>query len=310
MRANVVHQRGVAIITALVVVAAATIAVSAMTWRESIALRKVENQAALGQARWLARSAIEWARLVLLQDARTSTVDHLGEFWAIPLAETRVTEDLATGQPSASSGGDETPFADNDAAWVSGRIRDAQARINLQGLAVGDKVDEQRLDVLVRLMDVLDLDHDLAKTIAARIAIPPSIGSFDELARVMTAEGTMTTAVADRLRPYLVILPAPTAVNLNTAPAEVLAAIWPKLPLDAARALVRSREQAWFNQVGDVAARMPGSGGEGTPANIAVATNWFEVAGEVRVGRADLQVVALIERQQNGATRVRSLAER
>ena len=81
-------QRGVAIITALVVVAAATVAVSAMMWRQSIAVRKVENQDALGQARWLARSSLEWARLILLQDARTSVVDHLGEIWAVPLAET------------------------------------------------------------------------------------------------------------------------------------------------------------------------------------------------------------------------------
>lgn len=306
------RQRGVAIITALVVVAAATVAVSAMYWRESIAVRKVENQAALGQARWLARSAIEWARLVLLQDARISTVDHLGELWALPLAETRVTDDLATAQSDASApaGTTAAPFADNDAAWVSGRMHDAQARVNLQGLAAGDKVDEKRIEVLQRLMKALDLDPDLAKTIALRAAVPPKVASFDELARVMTAEGTIDARVADRLRPFLVILPTPTPVNLNTAPAEVLSAVFPNLPLDAARALVRSREQAWFTQTGDAVARLPGSGGEGTPTNVSVSTNFFEVDGAVRVGRADLQVVALIERQQNGATRVRSLVER
>jgi general secretion pathway protein K len=304
------RQRGVAIITALVVVAAATVAVSAMFWRESVAVRKVENQAALGQARWLARSAIEWARLVLLQDARTSTVDHLGEIWAVPLAETRVTDDLAASPSNTQPGTTAAPFADNDSAWVSGRMRDAQARINLQGLAIGDKVDDQRFEVLQRLMTVLDLDHDLAKTIALRAAMAPKVATFNELARVMTAEGTMSAAVADRLRPFLVILPAPTPVNLNTAPAEVLAAVFPNLPLDAARALVRSRDQAWFKQVADAVARLPGTGGDDTPTNASVSTNFFEVDGAVHVGRADLQIAALIERQQNGATRVRSMVER
>ena len=304
-------QRGVAIITALVVVAAATVAVSAMLWRESIAVRKVENQAALGEARWLARSAIEWARLVLLQDARTTTVDHLGEVWALPLAETRVTDDLATSQPVGSIGAQTspTPFADNDAAFVSGRMRDAQARLNLNGLVNGDQVDEQRLATLTRLLVVLNLKKDLAKDIAARMSRPPAVVSFDGLAADLARTETMDRATAERLAPYVTMLPVPTPVNLNTAPAEVLAACFPDLPLDAARALLRSREQAWFNQVGDAAGRLPGAGGQGNPTNVSVSSNFFEVDGRVRVGRADLQVAALIEREQNGSTRVRSLVE-
>ncbi len=304
-------QRGVAIITALVVVAAATVAVSAMVWRQSLSVRKVENQAALGEARWLARSAIEWARLVLLQDARTSTVDHPGELRALPLAETRVSDDLATVQPGASTNSDTsaTPFADNDAAFVSGRMRDAQAHLNLTGLATGDTVDEQRFAMLTRLLDVLGLKKELARDIAARMAAAPRVASFDGLVADLSAAGALDRATADRLRPFVVVLPSSTPVNLNTAPAEVVAACFPDLPLDAARALVRSREQAWFNQVGDVAARLPGTSGPSTPANVSVTTNWFEVEGRVRVGRADLEVVALIEREQNGATHVRSLVE-
>lgn len=308
---NRAAERGVAIITALVVVAAATIAVAGMVWRQSIAVRKVENQAALGEARWLARSAIEWSRLVLLQDARTSVVDHLGEIWAVPLAETRVTDDLATAQSDFAPppGTTPPPFADNDAAWVSGRMVDAQARLNLRGIASGDQVDQQRLDALARLLDVLSVNKDLAKVIAARIALQPRIASFDDLARAMNADGDMDGSTADRLRPFVTLLPAATPVNLNTAPAEVLAAVFPNLPLDGARALVRSREQAWFNQVGDAAARLPGAADDGAPQNVSVATNWFEVQGRVRVGRADLEVAALIEREQNGSTRVRSLTE-
>ena len=189
-------------------------------------------------------------------------------------------------------------------------MRDAQARVNLQGIASGDTVDEKRVAVLGRLVDVLGLDPQVGKAIVARMALPSRPANVDDLARSMVADGSMSAAVADRLRPFVVILPTPTPVNLNTAPAEVLAAVFENLPLDGARALVRSREQAWFNQVGDAAARLPGAGGEGTPSNVSVTTSYFEVAGEVRVGRADLQIVALIERQQNGVTRVRSLAER
>ena len=306
------RQRGVAIITALVVVAAATVAVSAMVWRQSLSVRKVENQAALGEARWLARSSIEWARLVLLQDARISTVDHLGEIWALPLAETRVTDDLATTQSSGSLAADAspTPFAENDAAYVSGRMRDAQSRINLNGLSNGDQPDDQRVATLVRLLDVLSLSKDLAPALVQRMAEAPRPANFDALAREMALAGTMDAEVAARLRPYLVILPSPTPVNLNTAPPEVLAACFADLPLDGARALARSRQQAWFNQVADASARLPGTSATAAPANVSVSSNYFEVEGRVRVGRADLEIVALIEREQGGTTRVRSMVER
>ena len=312
MRRAIDRQRGVAIITALVVVAAATVAVSAMLWRESIAVRKVENQAALGEARWLARSSIEWARLVLLQDARTSTVDHLGEIWALPLAETRVTDDLATAQPSASrtEATSATPFAENDAAFVSGRMVDAQARLNLNGIMNGEQVDEQRLAMLARLLVVLNLDQDLAKPIAERMGRTPVVASFDALARDLAAAGAMDPSAASRLAPFVVVLPVPTAVNINTAPPEVLAACFAELPLDGARALARSRSQAWFTQVADATARLPGTSGQTAPGNIGISTNFFEVEGRVRVGRADLQISALIEREQSGSTRVRSLVER
>ncbi len=305
-------QRGVAIITALVVVAAATVAVSAMMWRQSIAVRKLENQDALGQARWLARSSLEWARLILLQDARTSAVDHLGEIWAVPLAETRVTDDLAASQTASSASRDTTPspFADNDAAFVSGRMRDAQSRINLTGLSNGEQIDEQRLATLSRLLSVVGAKTELAKIIAERMGSAPRPESFDSLAKELIASDVLDAATADRLRPYLDVLPAPTPVNLNTAPPEVLAACIPDLPLDAARALARSRDQAWFNQVGDVAARLPGTSGQVSVSHVSVSSNFFEVDGRVRVGRAEIEVVALIEREPNGTTRVRSYVER
>lgn len=299
------RQQGVAIITALVVVAAATVAVSAMMWRQSIAVRKVENQAAIGEARWLARSALDWARLILLQDARTSAVDYAGELWAVPLAETRVADD------GANLAGDSIPApAEQDAAYVGGRMRDAQARLNLTGLAVGDQTDEAQLAIFTRLLEVLGASSDLAGVFAARMAETPRPDDYDRLAADMVARGELDSSAADTLRPFVVVLPTPTPINLNTAPPEVLAAAFPDLPLDSAKALAQSRDRIHFNQVSDALGRLPGTSGKTPPGNVSVATHFFEVDGHVRVGRAELEVVALIERDANGATRVRSLRER
>lgn len=301
------RQAGVAIITALVVVAAATVAVSAMMWRQAIAVRKVENQAALGEARWLARSALDWARLILVQDARTSAVDHLGELWALPLAETRVVDDASQATPMTTAPTDTTD--DSEAAFVSGRMRDAQARFNLTGLVAGDRFDDTQLAILARLLKVIGAPDEIAGAIAARMAESPMPDDYDRVAAELTARGALDAGTADALRPFVVVLPTPTPINLNTAPPEVLAACFTDLPLDEAKALAQSRDHVYFNQVSDALARLPGTSGKTLPASVSVSTHFFEVAGHVRVGRAELDVIALIERDANGATKVRSMRE-
>jgi general secretion pathway protein K len=330
----------VAIITALVVVTAATLAISGMLWRQSVALRKAENQAALDQARWLARSALEWSRLILLQDARTSSVDHYGEFWATPLAETRI----------ADTSADATGTVDDGAAYISGRIVDAQARFNLTSLTIernqaaainqsgsanaapasADRLDSataaadagsapsinpRALATLARLVKVLGLPQALAVSITQRMLVQPHPADFDQLADELLRYGAASPEALATLRPFVVILPKPSAVNLNTAPAEVLAACFDDLKLDAARALADSRDHVYFNQLSDVDARVNAHLSEAAApatlkADAAVATHYFEVDGHIRYGRAELDVVALVERDNNGTTRVLSLQER
>jgi general secretion pathway protein K len=286
------RQKGVAIVTALVVIAAATVLVSGMLWRQSIMERKVENRAAMGQARWLARSALDWARLVLLQDALTSSVDHYGEAWAIPLQETRVSD------PDESSGPD-------DVAYVSGRILDAQARFNLTDLAPAGKINEQELAAFARLVTLVGGDDDVASTIAQRIATAPRPANYTLLVRELKAAHAVEPAVLDALAPYVIILPKSTPVNLNTASAEVLMTCFAGMSLDQARAMVQARSRAYFNQVSDASASLAGSGTNATPqASVSVTTEYFEAHGHVRYGRVELDVAALIHREAGGATKV------
>jgi len=341
-------QRGVAVVTALVVVAAATVAVAAMLWRQSIAIRKVENQAALSQTRWLGRGAVDWARVILREDARLSQADHLGELWAVPLAETRVSPD-GIAQGSAD---------DPASATVSGRIVDAQGRYNLTNLlgagggaavaanqaavtsaaeaaaaalganapgaaaagagaevANGPPVarDDQgrarplqppaaEVAALMRLLAALgqppeEAQRD-ARVIAQRMNEVPRPVALDDFT------GMIDARILDALREHAVILPRPTAVNVNTASAEVLAARYENLSLERARALVESRNKAYFNQVSDAANRLPGNPLTAPPNTVAINTQFFRVEGVVRQQRVELALRAAIERTSNGATRV------
>jgi general secretion pathway protein K len=103
----------------------------------------------------------------------------------------------------------------------------------------------------------------------------------------------------DKIKDFVIFLPiAGTKVNVNTAPAEVLAAIIDTLSLSEAASLVANRNTAAFLNVGDFTNRLPGK--PISTSGIDVSTNFFLVNGKVRMSRAGLEVQALVERNASG----------
>ena len=51
----------------------------------------------------------------------------------------------------------------------------------------------------------------------------------------------VTPEMVARLRPFVTVLPTTTPVNMNTAPAEVIAALMPGMSVSSAQALVSRR---------------------------------------------------------------------
>jgi general secretion pathway protein K len=282
------RQRGTAVIMAMLIVAAVATLVSGAMWRQSALLREAENELAYAQARWLIRGAIDWAGVILREDARTSSVDHRSEPWSVPLADTRLNEN--DGRPPA---------------YLAGEIQDEQSKFNLRNLATAQGVNPNELQALRRLLAALSLDDRSAEAIARRMlaalkahgANRPALGlaSVEEL---LEAEG-LDAADKDRLRPFVTVLPEVTLVNANTAAAEVLASQFPTLELIDARRLVSGRERAYFRDPADLRARL-NQAGAGMPAGgalpVGVATRYFSVEGAVTYGAAQLRARALVRR--------------
>jgi general secretion pathway protein K len=283
------RQRGTAVIMAMLIVAAAATLVSGAMWQQSALIRETENEQQYAQARWLVRGAIDWAGMILREDARTSSVDHAGEAWAVPLADTRLNEE--DGRP---------------AAYLAGSIEDEQAKLNLRNLVGKDELDPRQVASLGRLLAALRINENAAEEIALRmqaavraaLAKQPAIGlvAVEEL---LAVEG-VDAAAMERLRPYVTVLPEPTPVNANTATAEVLSAQFTDLPLLDARRIVAARERAYFRDLADARARLT-EAGVATPgeAPLAVATRYFAVEGNVAYGNARLRARALVKRESN-----------
>jgi general secretion pathway protein K len=107
----------------------------------------------------------------------------------------------------------------------------------------------------------------------------------------------ISAEAAQRLAPYIVVLDERTPINANTARPEVIAARVAGLSLSDARALVAERERiSYFNNVGEVRTRLGAKANGVQDADIATASRFFFVRGEVKLDRAVTRMEALVRR--------------
>ena len=302
MRPAPLHrQRGVAVIMALLLTTLAITIVASLFWQQQVQVRSIENQRLQLQKQWILRGALDWAALILREDAKYSSVDSLDEPWAVPLAETRLDQYV------------ENDRADTDVAdaTLSGGISDAQARYNLTNLCPGGTVNPAEVAAFERLLDHVKLNPALAQATADAMAAaqkkpqvtsggqpapqPMSLAQAEDLLAV----SGFTPEMLDKIKDLVIFLPRAAPVNVNTASAEVLAARIESLSLSGATALVANRGTASFRDIADFSQRLQGKPLGASADNLSVTTHYFLVNGKVRMSRAGLDVQALIER--NGA---------
>ena len=286
------RQRGAALLVAMIIVTLVATLAGSMIWQQWRAVQVETAERARTQSAWILTGALDWARLILREDARAGGPDHLGEPWAVPLAEARLSTFLAADRDAGDEGPD---------AFLSGFITDAQARYNLRDLIDQNKVLPGELEVLGRLCETAGVAPGLAAQIAnglleAARADPGSDAPLmphgvDELFWL----GIDPEALR-RLAPYVVLLPARTPVNVNTASREVLAAVIDGLDLASAERLVQLRQRTPFRGIEDVKRQLP-SGVALAPSRIGISSNFFEVTGRLRLEQRVLQERSLVERK-------------
>ncbi len=303
-------QAGVAIVSVLLVVTLATLIVAGLFWREHVATRSVENRLALAQMRWIEAAVLDWASVVLRVDRNsTGDVDHSMELWATPVAETVLDETVTGGARIGDTGA---------SARLAGQVFDAQSRMNLNNLVIDGMPSQVHREAFERLLALVGRPESLAGALQRRLQqaypariegrrAPASALPLLKLADLRTVPG-FDEATIGALEPFVVFLPKrlrtgsseiateATRVNVNTAPAEVLAASIPDVDLGTARRFVDGVRQRTFFASLDVA-RSRFDGAPVLPANLlSVGSEFFLVRGMVRFGRVESQSEALLYR--------------
>jgi general secretion pathway protein K len=285
------RQRGAALLTAMVIVTLVATLAASMIWQQWRAVQIEAAERSRAQSAWILQGALDWSRLILREDARTGGADYLGEPWAVPLAEARLSTFLAI---------DRDRTDDAPEAFLSGRIEDAQSRFNLRNLVNGPEVSEPDVQALARLCETAEVPSALAQSLAEALRaatlanaetapLPPR--SIDQVTWLGIDPDSLR-----RLRRYVVLLPSRTPVNLNTAQREVIASVVAGLDLATAERLVQERQRSPFKSLAAAQALLP-TGIRLDPQRVSVASRYFVVTGRLRLDERVLDERSLVERR-------------
>ncbi|MFT0531436.1 type II secretion system minor pseudopilin GspK [Castellaniella hirudinis] len=287
-------QRGVAIIAALLVVVVAAALATALVDRQGQWLARLQTERNLLQGQWLLQGGLDWSGLILRMDARDNATTRLDGLWTQTLA------DFPVGPPE-----------DPRRALFSGQIEDMQGRFNLRDLAQDGQIRPVAVEALQGLLRSLGQDPAAAALIAQRVAegqpmagrAPRALGLRD--VADLAAVAGLPAGLPGVLDPYVALVPATVSININTAPAEVLAAAIQGLGLAGGRDLVAQRERGqWFIHRGDMLNRLS----QVPPAalrRLDVRSDWFRVTGEVALDDTMVALQALLHRDKQGRAVIR-----
>ena len=288
---------GVALITAMLISAIATMVAANLAWDNALDVRRTIVLLGRDQAVQVALGAESWVISILHQDMEDSQNDHLGEIWA-----------------------QELPGLPIEGGEVFGAIEDLQGRFNVNNLVDNDgKVEEESLKQFRRLLVALGLDPRFAGITADWIdsnvdasfpdgaedaiytgMIPPyrtanqTLTSVSELAAI---EG-MDRATFKVLEPHIAALPGRTAINANTATTAVLQSLDEDITLADVEGLIQERAAAGFSDIETSFASLV------TPDvlnRLEESTQYFRLKVIVRIDTVRVTLYSLLQRGPQGS---------
>ncbi|MBA1381568.1 type II secretion system protein GspK [Pseudomonas brassicacearum] len=256
------RQRGVALISVLLVLSLALLLVGGLLRSHRVLLHSSAQQLQQVQLRQLGLAGEDWARVVLEDSAITSSgpVD-LSQDWA------RI-----------------EPVLEVDGAELRIAIEDLSGRLNLNALLALGQIDQVTLSRWSRLLALLDLPP---------LALP-QVGPVQELSQLRLLPG-IDGQTLRRLEPWVVLLPKDARLNINTAPQRVLMTL-DGMETGAAKTLANQRRHAPYASV-QAFTNDPLLSGVGLNSHgLGVGSRWFRITVSVTHGDSRLRLASDIER--------------
>ena len=293
---SAIRQKGIALLTVLLVVVLATIAAVAMTSRQQMDIRRTENILRNDQIHLYLLGAEDWAKQILAKDVEDSTTDTMDEDWATILP------------PMPIEGGQ-----------ISGQIEDLQGRFNLNSLLMDGKLDNENFQRFKRLLTILELPVNLADAVVDWLDSnhePRAQGAEDIVYLGLefphrAANGEMASSSEllymqaidfegfEKLKPYVCTLPGNTSININTAQAPVLASIGEGVTLQSAEQLVEERGSQGYASVDEFIKHKLFSAKKPKKTGLSINSQHFLLSARVELGQSQSTLQSIVKRVTN-----------
>jgi len=300
------RQRGVALITAVLIVALATVLAVNVAFRSMVDQRRSGTLYSLDQAFEIALGAEALAADVLHRDALQSQKDHLGEAWAQPVS---------------------LPL-DDGIGVVQGQLVDLQGRFNLNNLVFADgTTNAAAVKQFERILTMLGLETDWATKMADWIdqnsdpgfpngaedsvylaQDPPHLTANIPITRtseLLNLPGFGAQRYA-KLKPYVSALPVGTPLNVCTAPGVVLDSLLEnqrQFSLDPNYLVQQRKAVGCFPTLADLNSTMGGTAFDQIKNSLAETTSYFGATIWVTIGTTEFTLYSLLARGGTGPVR-------
>ncbi len=298
------RQRGVALITALLLVFLATMTAVEAVYNFQLTLNRSSVVLGQRQAWYYALGGEAWAMETLRRDREDNEVDHLEEAWATPI-----------------------PGLPIQGGSLSGKIEDLQGRFNLNNLVDQDgNAVQARLDQFSRLLDALQVEVDIGPAVVDWIDrdLDPQLGgaeSADYLLRtpshvaanLQMADASelrqiqgVTREIYETLLPHVSALPTGTTLNVNTATQAVLMSLAEDLSSADAAALREGVGEKGYESVDEFLAHESFAGLDPPilAEGLGVGSNFFALLAEVNTEYGRISLESVVERAADQPLRV------
>ena len=298
------RQRGIALITAVLMVALATMLAVGVVYRGVLDQRRTATMFAMDQAWEIALGAEAWAADFLQRDLQQSQGDNLSETWAQPLP------------PLPVEGGS-----------VAGRLVDLQGRFNLNNLVFADGTpNPDTIAQFSRILVALEIEPSWASIMADWIDLdtqpgfpdgaednvylgqaPPYLAANMPITRaseIMALPGFGPERWA-KLKPYVTALPVGTTLNVCTAPGIVLDSLSEGV-IEFGRSadeLAKRRSDGCFPSLNDLRGALGDTDYDKLKDGLSESSSYFGATVWVTIGTTDFTLYSLLVRGQGGLVR-------
>ncbi|MCW8830848.1 MAG: type II secretion system minor pseudopilin GspK [Gammaproteobacteria bacterium] len=298
-------QRGVALITALLIVALATVISVELSTRLQLDIRRTSNVIASDQAMLYLMEAEYWSRRILKSDREDNDFDHLGEDWAMEIP------------PLPVEGGS-----------IQGKLSDLQACFNLNSLYQDNKKNILAQDRFKRLMQYLEepTGADLSQAIIDWIDTNPDTeipdGAEDgyylnlerpyrnagqaiqSLSELRLIKGFEEDASIQQSKDWLCAFGLDAPINVNTAPAEVLKSLAANIGDDTVANIIEQRKEEPSETLQGFLSTYKLSEIIKETDGLSVSSDYFLLETEANIGQARTLMYSIIQRNKDGETEV------